>query len=310
MTTFTTRELTPRELAISTSGVECADETIRAGEQLAPLIAGALADSPEVSWPQRRSEGLMGKAVRLPRARTIEVAGVPVRLLEPEGPVRGTYLHLHGGGWCVGSHDTQDARLAALADETGARVLSIGYRLAPEDPYPAAVDDAVAVAGDVTRDEGPFVIGGESAGAHLAVLTLLRLRDEGVTPFSGAVLTFGAFDLAGTPSRGEGFGGSIELWLRDVPAARRRAPHVSPLYADLEGLPPARIMVGTRDSLIDDSLMLAARWQQVAEVELDIVAGAHHGFTLQDITATRTARAAEHAFITRALAGARAELPA
>jgi len=77
-------------------------------------------------------------------------------------------------------------------------------------------------------------------------------------------------------------------------------------YAHLEGMPLARLLVGTRDDLIDDSLLLAARWQQVAPVELDVVAGAPHAFTLLDIAVTRAARAAEHAFLDRCATQARA----
>jgi acetyl esterase/lipase len=243
----------------------------------------------------------------LPRAVTEDVVGVPVRRIDPLSPVRGTYLHLHGGGWCLGSHEGQDERLARLADDTGMRVISVGYRLAPEYPYPAAVDDAVAVTqAVVATGQGPFVIGGESAGAHLAASTLLRLRDDGSTPFAGAVLTYGAYDAAGTPSRGDHLGDTLGRWLPHVPMTERRDPKLSPLYANLDGMPAARLLVGTRDFLIDDSLMLAARWQQVAPVELDVVAGAPHGLTLLDIAVTRAARAAEHAFIVRCAAEARA----
>lgn len=307
--------LTARELAISTCGREHAEETIRAGAELARAMAG-MAAMTELSWEQRRAQGILGSPVRSPRAVTETVAGVPVRRIEPSGPVQGAYLHLHGGGWALGSHESQDLRLARMADATGVRVLSIGYRMAPEHPYPAAVDDVTDVARQVLRelraDGLPVAIGGESAGAHLAVLALLRLRDEGgaglVGGVVGAVLTYGAYDLAGTPSRlaaagteAGTFGGTAELWLRDVPPERRRDPQLSPLYAALDGLPPARIMVGTRDNLIDDSLMLAARWQQVAPVELEIVAGARHAFTLQDLAVTRQVRAAEHAFLVRCL---------
>jgi acetyl esterase/lipase len=175
-------------------------------------------------------------------------------------------------------------------------VLSVGYRLAPEHPFPAPLDDVLAVARTLTEDDGPVVIGGESAGAHLAALALLGLRDGGRPALAGAVLTFGVFDLAGASSRSR-----IDLLLPGVPVAERRRPDLSPLFADLRGMPPARILVGTRDGLLDDSLMLAARWQQVAAVELDVVAGAGHAFTLLDLAVTRRAEAAEHAFVRNAL---------
>src|SRR5512142_2384936 len=219
--------LTPGEIALATTGFEHAAQTIAAGEQMTALIAESMAERADLDWARRRETGLLAPVVRLPRAKTITMAGVPVREIEPLGPVRGTYLHVHGGGWTIGSHEGQDERLAQLADDTGARVLSVGYRMAPEHVFPAAVDDVAAVAAELVGRSGPRVIGGEAAGAHLAVLALLRLRDaagrdaagrdatastpDGATGFAAAVLTFGAFDLAGSPSRGTPFGGTAEL---------------------------------------------------------------------------------------------------
>ena len=139
--------------------------------------------------------------------RTGQVRG---RVLRPGGrePV-GLYLHLHGGGWTIGGCDEQDPRLAALAEATGLAVLSIEYRLAPEHPYPAAADDCEDAAlwlldSGLSELGVParLAIGGESAGAHLSVLTMLRLRDvHGVTgAFAAANLVYGCFDLSQTPS--------------------------------------------------------------------------------------------------------------
>lgn len=139
-----------------------------------------------------------------------------------------------------------------------------------------------------------LLICGESAGAHLSVVTLLRLRDRhGITGlFRAAHLLFGPYDLSMTPSQRR-FGPrqllsntdtirrSYELFTPGMGEEQRRSPEISPLYADLAGLPPSRIVVGTEDPLLDDSLFLAQRWQAAgAPVQLGVVAGAMHGFTL------------------------------
>jgi acetyl esterase/lipase len=152
----------------------------------------------------------------------------------------------------------------------------VDYRLAPENPYPAGPDDCEAAALWLMREARSrfgterLFIGGESAGAHLSLVTLLRLRDRhGLTPFAGANLFAGCYDLTMTPSA-QRFGSErLILTTRDVrlfcdnfcgPRVDRRDPDVSPLYADLRGLPPALLSVGTRDALLDDTLFLAPRW--------------------------------------------------
>src|SRR5207248_6647397 len=122
----------------------------------------------------------------------------------------GVYLHIHGGGWSIGAADLHDVELSQLARETRLVIASLAYRLAPEHPYPAAPDDCedavLWLLERGARELGAppaLAIGGESAGAHLSAVTLLRLRDRhGVTDaFKAANLVYGAFDLSGTPSR-------------------------------------------------------------------------------------------------------------
>ncbi|MFJ9854516.1 alpha/beta hydrolase [Streptomyces sp. NPDC101150] len=243
---------------------------------------------------------------RLPQGRDRVIAGgVRVRMFVPDR-VEGVYLHLHGGGWVFGSADGQDERLWRLAEQARLAVVSVDYRLAPEHPFPAGPDDCEAAArwlvDHAAADFGTrrLLIGGESAGAHLSVVTLLRLRDRhGITgAFRAAHLTFGPYDLSMTPSQ-RTFGArrllsntdslrrTYELFTPGMGAERRRDPEVSPLFADLAGLPPARIVVGTEDPLLDDSLFLAQRWQAAgAPVQLGVVAGAMHGFTLFPLTVT------------------------
>jgi acetyl esterase/lipase len=199
-------------------------------------------------------------------------------------------------------------------------VVSVGYRLAPENPYPAGADDCEAAALWVLqhRDElapggGPLAIGGDSAGGNLTAVTLLRLRDRhGITGvFSAAVLTYGAFDLSMTPSqrlwgdRNLVLSTPIIEWFADlyVPGTtseERRDPDISPLYADLSGMPPAVFTVGTQDPLLDDTLFMEARWRAAGqETELHIWPEAPHALVALPMAAADAALTAEHDFVRR-----------
>jgi acetyl esterase/lipase len=263
-------------------------------------------DAATLAGLRRNRLGGDAPPVRLPQGRNRLVGdGIPVRVFTPER-VDGVYLHIHGGGWAFGSADGQDERLWRLAVRTGLAVVSVDYRLAPECPFPAGPDDCVAAARWLVDNAaaefgtGRLLIGGESAGAHLSVLTLLRLRDRhGITgAFRAAHLLFGAYDLSMTPSQ-RLFGArrllsntpslraGYDLFLPGMDDERRRDPEVSPLYADLSGLPAARLVVGGLDPLVDDSMFLAARWAATgASVRLEVIAGAMHGFTLFPLAVT------------------------
>lgn len=171
--------------------------------------------------------------------------------------------------------------------------VSVEYRLAPEDPFPAGVDDCVAAAlWLIDHAEAEFgvswlAIGGESAGANLAVSTLVRLRDMGRGgAFSAANLLFGWFDVAMTPSarasNGTPFVDHTNLPIYAAAyagTADKRDPSVSALYSDLSDLPPAFVTVGTIDPLLDDSLFMHMRWQAAGNPsELALYPGGNHGF--------------------------------
>ena len=116
----------------------------------------------------------------------VEIPGAPggpgrVRIPEPEGEPVGVYLHIHGGGWTIGSADQYDAACQAMAKHSGMRVVSVAYRLAPEHPWPSQKMDCMAAARWVLEETDlPVVIGGESAGAHLSMVTAIGLREEGL----------------------------------------------------------------------------------------------------------------------------------
>jgi acetyl esterase/lipase len=272
---------------------------------------------PEISRRARREgHGIFPAPDFLDNARTESAGGVPVRILEPPDP-QGAHLHIHGGGWMLGGADLQDELLWELAQESRLTVVSVDYRLAPEHPYPAGPDDCEAAAlWFLDRYDGRLTIGGESAGAHLAVLTLLRLRDRhGISPrtFAVANLVFGAFDLTGTPScRLWGDRNLIlstptvdwyaDCFLPGMPDRERRSPEVSPLFADVHDLPPALFSCGTLDPLLDDSLFMEARWRAAGnEATLSLWEEGVHGFVFfpLELEIARRSNAEQTAFLRR-----------
>ena len=275
---------------------------------------------------RREGTAVFPKPVFVDEARELEIDGpagpLPVRIIAPDRAPSGVFLHLHGGGWTLGDRDLQDVRLQRVARATGLTVVSVGYRLAPEHPYPAGPDDCEAAAlwligkdGRSAVGSGPLAIGGDSAGGHLAAVTLLRLRDRhGITgAFGAAVFQYGAFDLSMTPSQrlwGERnliLSGPIIAWYADqflpgVDPERRRDPDISPLYAELSGMPPAVFTVGTADPLLDDTLFMEARWRAAGHLtELRVWDEAPHGFLSLPMTVVEPALAAEHDFLVRML---------
>ena len=302
-------------------------ETRQANEMLEKLLAQTPAlntQTPQAIRAAREAgQGTFGPIVKLEHAQGRTIRGpagqIPLRVLRPKsGAVRGVYLHLHGGGHTLGSHDGQDVMLDAIANAAGAVVVSVGYRLAPEHPYPAGPDDCEAAAlwvvENAQREFGSerLVIGGESAGAHLSAVTLLRLRDRHhVTPFRGANLVYGIYDLNFTPSvRNWGprvliLSTPIIEWFSNhfIPdKSKRGTTDASPLYADLHSLPPALFSVGTLDPLIDDSLFMSARWAAAgSRAELAIYPGGVHGFNLFPMPLANAANERCRAFVRTAL---------
>lgn len=282
-----------------------AEDTARLNDAMVGLLTGL----PEwwnigaetVREARRQGRGPFPAPVRSPRARTIVITGrdgneIPLRIIAPDR-ARGVYLHIHGGGWVLGGADLQDPMLEHIADSTGLATVSVEYRLAPEHPYPAGPDDCESVAAWLVQNaraefgSDVLTIGGESAGGHLAAVTILRMRDRyGYAGFRGANLVYGAFDLGMTPSQ-RAFG-NRRLVLRTIDIQQfynaflptiteRRIPDISPLYADLKGLCPALFSVGTQDALLDDTLFMHARWIAAGNpAELAIYPGGAHGFTL------------------------------
>jgi acetyl esterase/lipase len=303
--------------------------TRQANAALEKLLAEAPAiqeqDPREIRAARARGDSMWGPIVHVPEAEMRSIPGpdreIPLRIFRPDLDVCGIYFHIHGGGWTLGAADGQDPMLQALSRAARVVVVSVDYRLAPEHPYPAGPDDCEAAAlwllAKGTREFGSerVVIGGESAGAHLSAVTALRLRDRhGEAPFCGANLVYGAYDLTLTPSvrnwgeRNLVLSTPIIEWFTDhfVPEAGLRGhPDVSPLFADLSGLPSALFSVGTLDPLLDDSLFMAQRWEAAGSpAEVALYPGGVHGFNLFPIPlAQRAARRCEQ-FVADTLEGA------
>ncbi len=257
-----------------------------------------------------------------PRARTIQVEGkgghkVALRVVAPE-KAKGVYIHFHGGGLVFGSSASQDMMLERIVESTGMACASVEYRLAPENPYPAAWDDCESAAVWLLQNaksefgSDALTIGGESAGATLTAATLLRMRDRhGYTGFRAANLAYGNFDTSMTPSqtlapdKGILVGRlSIKKFAETyLPAGvNPRDPDVSPLYANLKDMPPAIFTIGTIDPLLDDTLFMHARWIAAwNEAELAIYPGAPHAFNIFPLPQGPAANARIDAFLRRAI---------
>jgi acetyl esterase/lipase len=216
------------------------------------------------------------------RATSIDAGGVAAEWVEaPESSAAATMVYLHGGGYTVGSVGTHRATVARLAAATGTRGLSLDYRLGPEHPFPAAVDDAVAAYRWLLGrgvDPRTVVVAGDSAGGGLTVATLVALRDAGVPLPAGGVCISPWADLECTGAsmttkaeldpmcNREGLLGMAAAYLAGQDP---RAPLASPIYADLTGLPPLLIHVGTAETLLDDATRLARR-AHAAGVAVDL----------------------------------------
>ena len=180
-------------------------------------------------------------------------------------------LYLHGGGYVIGNLDSHRNLAYGLAKAAGARLLNVDYRLAPEHPFPAALDDAVAAYRWLLENGAKpeqTAVAGDSAGGGLTVATLVALKSAGL-PLPAAGVCFSPWvDLQGL---GDSMDGKAEVdpmvqrellqWFAGLylDGADPRAPLAAPLYAELAGLPPLLIQVGTAETLLDDSTRLAAR---------------------------------------------------
>lgn len=219
-------------------------------------------------------------------ARAVTLGGIACRLLLPASRVPGLILFVHGGGWTFGSAETHDRFARLLAEATGQAVLVAEYRLAPEHPCPAAIEDVLAVIAGLdglAEADGPLSLCGDSAGANIA---LAAACGRPARPIAMLSLLYGCFapifDTESHRQCGDGrFGLStarMQWYWRNWLGAAEDA-RAAPLHAGLAGLPRTHVLAAGLDPLRDDSLMLAARLAaQGVSFRLDVVPGVVHGF--------------------------------
>ena len=270
---------------------------------------------------ERTAEVLDLPRAPLARVEDVEVPAfgghaLPARLYAPTPDTLPVLLYFHGGGFTIGSLETHDSLCRQLALLSGAAVLSLGYRLAPEHRFPAAVDDSWSAlswlanegAASLGLDTTRLAVGGDSAGGTLAAVTALRARDEALALRLQLLITPGTAAAATFPSREE-FASGFLLdartidWFFDhsIDATERHDWRFAPLEADeLEGVAPACVVLAECDPLVDEGVAYADRLRMAGvPVELDIHRGMTHDFIKMG-RALREARSAQ-AIAARAL---------
>jgi monoterpene epsilon-lactone hydrolase len=229
------------------------------------------ADIPELRarWEKIAARSRMAPGVRV---KYVDIAGIECEWLVPSGckeaPV---LLYLHGGAYVSGSAKTHRSMVSYLVKRAGMRALVPNYRLAPEHPFPAGLEDCVAVYRELVASgvsPADIAIGGDSAGGGMTMAVLLRLRDAGDVLPRAAVLLSPWLDLRGTGESTKTRARQDPMFkVEDMPnAARHYAPPeeqanplVSPVYADVHGLPPILIQVGDHEILLSDSTRIAEK---------------------------------------------------
>lgn len=278
-------------------------ETMRILEE---LKGAQTVDRSSLSAEDARAQMAEGSKVwneplpHLAEARDFTIDGpggvINVRLLRPNDvDGEGSVLYFHGGGFVLGSLDTHHRLMRCLAIESRATVIGIDYRLAPEHPFPAPLEDCVAAMRwlqneGVAMDLDPerVVLAGDSAGANLALATLLRLRDGGTSMPSGAALFYGCYwSRLGTASHKKYGNGDYRLssnemgwfWQHYLGAHGRGDVYAEPMDANLVGLPPLFLNYGEVDPLADDTLEMVDRLDRAGVVhECVSYPGLVHGF--------------------------------
>ncbi|KAA2212069.1 alpha/beta hydrolase fold domain-containing protein [Teichococcus oryzae] len=288
------------------------------GDILAPDLSEARAAT-------RRYQAFLnegGPEVPVVEHRLDTTPALRLRLYRPpgEGPLP-AYLHIHGGGFAFGELDSLDRWKREIASEAGIIVVGLEYALAPEHPYPAAIEQVMAALRWLREDAASFgvdgtrlAVGGDSAGGNLALGALLRLRDAGMPmPRLGAII-YGMLSARHQTSSHQQFGSGAfglstakleRFWSHYLPdAALWQAAEAVPLHAELSGLPPLLLQAAALDPLLDDSLALDERLEQAGVPHaLTVYEGMPHGFIAQTafLSKARAARVELTAALLRAL---------
>lgn len=241
------------------------------------------------------------KTILVPTITNIKGPGGDIGLMifKPD-IIRAVVLDIHGGGWYQGEAASDAALNDEMARACNVAVVSVDYRLAPENPFPACIEDCKAAArwlvNNIRKEFGTdkIFISGGSAGGHLAAVTTLYIRDSlnAIDKVKGVNLVYGAFDLGRTPSNRNVTDSAVFLNKKMVEEIYKlvfdgwskqqlQNPLYSPLYADLKGLPPALFTIGTGDPLMDDSFFMETRWRNAGnKTFLAVYPECPHAFNL------------------------------
>jgi acetyl esterase len=252
---------------------------------------------PEAREQLRRARQLLGPGPGVATIEELSIPGpggeIPARRYQPaERRSPGIVVYFHGGGWVIGGIDESDVLCRSLAIASGCDIVSVGYRLAPEHPFPAAVQDAVAAVQWVASslaDGRPIVLVGDSSGGTLAAVATQRARDEGGPAIALQVLVYPATDhrmaTSSYEEHGQGYLLTAEdmrwFWNQYAPdLVARDSSDASPLLAvDMAGLPPALVLVAEYDVLRDEVIAYAERLDDAGvEVTVERYEGMIHGF--------------------------------
>ncbi len=221
----------------------------------------------------------------------VELAGLRTLVFGPSDPRPGQMLFLHGGGYCRGSAYSHRPFVSRLAADLNMKTRSPDYRLAPEHPCPAAIEDALAAYRDLREGlDGPLVVAGDSAGGGLTMALVLKLKSLG-EPLPDALILYSPWvdltvsgenarerDAVDPMLKSDWLGRAAAMYAGDLDPA---GPECSPLFADLSGLPPTLIQVGSDEVLLDDSLRLAERMDDASvAVSCEVWEGLWHDFPL------------------------------
>ena len=269
---------------------------------------------------QRARQEKQIRYIRLPadvQCQPSNANGVPVEWIAAPGADSVVMMYLHGGAYTLGSINTARELTARLARVTNTRALAVDYRLAPEHPYPAAIEDALTVYRWLLKEVAPsrIIIAGDSAGGGLALATLVALRDAGEALPAGAVFLSPWTDLALTGDSIQGKAATDPILDPESLAMyagyyagnhELTSPLLSPLYADLQGLPPLLIQVGTEEILLDDAVRCADKARAAGvDVTLEVWDEMFHIFQMLPFF-PETKKAIEHiaAFVAQRFASA------
>lgn len=280
-------------------------ELIAAGKLLQEkgLVAPdrTVASLAEVRAAQDRIGAFLGEgSVPLKDERDLSLPGphgqVPCRLYRPDGAKNPPLLvYAHGGGFMQGSLPSWDHMLRALVRQSGVAALSVDYKLSPEARFPVAYEEMVAITRLAAREGAGFgidptrlAVGGDSAGGNLALATALTMRDSGERALKFQLLIYGVYSTdSDSPSwqrfgQGAGLSQTQMRWIWQTYLAdpeQRKDWRAAPILADLKGLAPAHLIIGSLDPLLDDSNNLAAKLKEAGvPCALTVYEGLNHGF--------------------------------